>query len=226
MPQEARAELLKRALIFSSLSDDELEKVARPASERSYGTGEYIFWEGDSADYFYFIMEGRIKVLKHSSTGKEVIIAFFTPGEMFGEVAVFQGKPYPASAQAAIDTRVLAIRKDDFLKLLSSHPEVALAIINVLGGRLREAQGRLKDMAAERVQQRLARTLLILSAKLGDTLPFTRQEIADMAGTTTETVIRLMSRLKDSKIIRSNRGRVIILDETKLRLLSEGPPLV
>jgi len=101
-----------------------------------------------------------------------------------------------------------------------------MRIISVLGGRLRDAQGRLRDLAGERVEQRLARTLLMLSVKLGSTLPFTRQEIADMAGTTTETAIRLMSNLKDRGIIRSTRGKVVILDETKLKLLSEGPPQV
>jgi CRP-like cAMP-binding protein len=95
-----------------------------------------------------------------------------------------------------------------------------------LGGRLRDAQGRLKDLAGERVEQRLSSVLLMLSAKLGLTLPFTRQEIADMVGTTTETAIRVMSHLKDRGIIRSVRGKVIILDEEKLRLLSEGPPQV
>ncbi|MFC2003888.1 Crp/Fnr family transcriptional regulator, partial [Chloroflexota bacterium] len=88
------------------------------------------------------------------------------------------------------------------------------------------AQSRLKDLAGERVEQRLAQTLLMLSSRLGLTLPFTRQEIADMAGTTTETAIRILSRLKERKIIRSVRGKIIILDEAKLKLLSEGPPQV
>jgi CRP/FNR family transcriptional regulator len=103
---------------------------------------------------------------------------------------------------------------------------VALRIINVLGGRLRDAQSRLRDLAAERVEQRLASVLLMLSLKLGKTLPFTRQEIADMAGTTTETAIRFMSRLREGKIVRSDRGKITILDEAKLRLLSEGPPRI
>ena len=226
MSQDDKAEALKQALIFSSLSESDLAELSRLASERRFKAGEYVFWEGDAPGYFYILVEGRIKVLKHSSSGKEVIIAFFGPGEMFGEVAVFEDKPYPASAQAATDTRVLAIRKGDFLKLLSSHPQVALVIINILGGRLRESQGRLRDLAAERAQQRLARTLLALSAKLGSTLPFTRQEIADMAGTTTETAIRLMSRLREGQIISSTRGEITILDEAKLRLLSQGPPQV
>ncbi|GAI49267.1 unnamed protein product, partial [marine sediment metagenome] len=129
-------------------------------------------------------------------------------------------------SQAVADTRVLVIKKDDFLSFLATRPQVALEIINVLGGRLRDAQSRLKDLAGERVEQRIAMTLLMLSAKLGHTLPFTRQEIANMAGTTTETAIRVTSQLKERGIIRSVRGKIIILDETKLRLLSEGPPLV
>jgi len=145
---------------------------------------------------------------------------------MFGEVATFENKPYPASAQAVVETKVVGIKRGDFLSFLTSRPQVALRIINVLGGRLRDAQSRLRDLAGERVEQRLASVLLMLSAKLGLTLPFTRQEIADMTGTTIETAIRVMSHLKDRGIIRSVRGKVIILDKEKLKLLSEGPPQV
>ena len=158
--------------------------------------------------------------------GKEFIVAFFGTSEMFGEVAVFEGKPYPASAQAVAGTEVLEIKREDFITFLSCHPQVAMEIIGVLGGRLRDAQSRLKDLAGERVEQRLAMILLMLSAKLGPNLPFTRQEIADMTETITETAIRVTSRLKDEGIIRSVRGKVIVLDEQKLRLLSEGPPQV
>ena len=221
-----KAKVLRQSLIFSSLNADELADLASLAIERGFMPGEFVFWDGDAPDWFYMVAEGRIKVLKHSSTGKEFIIAFFGPGEMFGEVAVFENKPYPASAQAVAETKVLGIKREAFLSFLAHRPEVSLRIINVLGGRLRDAQSRLRDIAGERVEQRLASTLLMLSSKLGPTLPFTRQEIADMAGTTTETAIRVMSRLKDGGIIRSVRGKTIIVDETKLRLLSEGPPQV
>jgi len=221
-----KVQVLKQSLIFSSLNEEEAAELARLAIERSFTPGDFIFWDGDAPDWFYMVAEGKVKVLKHSSLGKEFIIAFLSPGEMFGEVAVFENKPYPASAQAVVETKVLGIRRQDFLSFLVHQPEVALRIISVLGGRLRDAQGRLRDLARERVEQRLARTLLMLSSKLGSTLPFTREEIADMAGTTTETVIRLMSRLKDGGIIRSRRSKTIILNETKLRLLSEGPPQV
>jgi len=221
-----KAQILRQSSIFSTLNDDELAELSKLTIERSFTPDEFIFWDGDTPDWFYIIAEGKVKVLKYSSLGKEFIIAFFGPGEMFGEVAVFENKPYPASAQAIAETKVLGIKRDDFLSFLVNRPQVALKIITVLSGRLRDAQGRLRDLAGERVEQRLARTLLMLSSKLGPTLPFTRQEIADMAGTTTETAIRIISQLKDRGIIRSVRGRIIVLDETKLRLLSEGPPQI
>ena len=223
---ESKVRVLGRSPVFSGLSDDELNALAGFAVERSFKEGEFIFWDGDAPEWFYIVTEGNVKVVKHSSQGKEFIIAFFGPGEMFGEVAVFENRPYPASAQAITDTKVLGIKGADLLTFLAARPKVALRIINVLGGRLRDAQARLRDLAGERVEQRLASVLVMLSAKLGPTLPFTRQEIADMVGTTTETAIRIMSQFRSRGIIRSVRGRVTILDEQKLRLLSEGHPRV
>ncbi len=226
MPFSDKIEILRNSSIFSSLNEDELAELAGFAIERSLMPGEFVFWDGDDPEWFYMIIEGKVKVLKHSSLGREFTIAFFGPGEMFGEVAVFENKPYPASAEAVTETRVVGIRRKDFLSFLTHRSEVALRIISVLGGRLRDAQSRLRDLAGERVEQRLTSVLLMLSAKLGLTLPFTRQEIADMVGTTTETAIRVMSHLKDRGIIRTARGKVFILDEDKLKLLSEGPPRV
>jgi CRP-like cAMP-binding protein len=221
---EDKSPVLRRSPIFSGLNKGELAQLAGLAAEHRFEPGEFIFWEGDQPRWFYLVAEGRVKILKHSSLGKEFVIAYFGPGEMFGEVAVFERKSYPGSAQAVAQTRVLEIRGDDFRSFLASRPELSLRIIHILAGRLRDAQGRLRDLAGERVEQRLARTLLMLHSKLGPTLPFTRQEIADMAGTTTETAIRFMSRLRHAGIVRSARGKTIIVDESKLRLLGEGPP--
>ncbi|MFC1953082.1 Crp/Fnr family transcriptional regulator [Chloroflexota bacterium] len=226
MQLKSKARILESSPIFSGLREEELAKLADLSIERNFMSNEFIFWEGDSPEWFYIVAEGKVKALKHSSSGKEFIIAFFDPGEIFGEVAVFEGKPYPASAQAATETRVLAIQKEGFLDFFSQRPHVALRIINMLGGRLRDAQNRLRDFAGGRVEQRIASVLLMLSLKMGASLPFTRQEIADMAGTTTETTIRIMSHLKDREIIRSTRGNIMIINEEKLKLLSDGPPNV
>jgi len=219
-------QVFKNSLIFSGLGEEELGELAALAARRRLAPEEFVFWEGDAPDFFYLVLRGRVKVVKQSPTGKEFIVSFFGPGEMFGEVAVFENKPYPASSVAAEETVVASIRRTAFLAFLAAHPEIALKIISVLGGRLREAQARLGDLAASRVQQRIARVLLMLAARMGKDLPFTRREIADMTGTTIETAIRVLSRLGQGKIIRSARGHIIITDEQKLRLLAEGPPRV
>jgi len=221
-----KSEILRKSPIFSSLNDDELTELAGLAIERSFMPNEFIFWDGDAPEWFYMVAEGKVKVLKHSSLGKEFTIAFFGPGEMFGEVAVFENKPYPASAQTVTETSVVGVKRNDLLSFLANRPQVALKIIDVLGGRLRDAQGRLRDLAGERVEQRLAGTLVMLCSKLGPDLPFTQQEIANMTGTTNETTSRVLSQLKDRGIIHSGRSRIVILDELKLRLLSEGPPQI
>ncbi|MFH1169617.1 MAG: Crp/Fnr family transcriptional regulator [Chloroflexota bacterium] len=226
MTEAGKVEVLKQSLIFSALDGDEMYALAGLAVERHLAAGDFVLWEGDPPEWFYLVARGQVKVVKHSSQGKELIIAFFGPGEMFGEVAVFEDKPYPASAQAVTDSELLGIKRQDLLAFLAGRPQVALRIINVLGGRLRSAHRRLKDLAGERVEQRIAGTLLMLTSKLGPELPFTRQEIADMSGTTIETAIRVMSRLKAGGIIRSARGKTVIINEERLRLLSEGPPMV
>jgi len=221
-----KANILKRSPIFPGLNDEELAELSRLAVERRFGANEFIFWDGDAPDWFYIIAEGKVKILKHASSGKDFVIAFFESGEMLGEVAVFEDRPYPASAQSITDTRVVGIKKESFLSFLVSRPQVSLSVIKILAERLRTAQSRLRDFAGERVEQRLASILLMLSSKLGANLNFTRQELADMAGITIETTIRVMSQWRDRGIIRSTRGKITILDPEKLKILGEGPPLV
>jgi len=219
-----RAEALKGAFIFSALNEAEINELAGISHVRRFASEEFIFLEGDPPDYFYVLAVGKVRVVKHSASGKDFVVAFFEAGEIFGEVAVFENKPYPASAQAAGETTVIAVPKKEFLAFLSQRPQVALRLISILGGRLREAQSRLKDLAIERVEQRLANALLMLSTRLGSILPFTRQDIADMTGTTTETAIRTMVHLKERGIISTSRGKITIVNSEKLRLLAEGRP--
>ncbi len=228
MQDAEKIKIIKQSPIFTSLNDAELAALTKITVEQHYAPGEIIFFEGDAPEWFYIVAQGRVKAFKQSSSGKEFTIAFFGPGEIFGEVAVFENKPYPASAsaQSVGDTVVLGIKREELLQFLAKHPQVALRIIGVLGERLRNAQSRLGDMAGAKVVSRLAGILLMLSSKMGNELPFTRQEIADMTGTTTETTIRILSRLKSGGIIHSMRGKVIIADEAKLKALSAGPPEV
>lgn len=219
------AETLKQTTLFAALDEDELLRLTELVTVRHLSADETIIWEGDKPDWFYVVAEGKVKVAKYASSGKELIVAIFTPGNTFGEVAVFDGIPYPASATSVGKATVLGIKRESLLSFLSENPNVALKIINLLGGRLRDAHNRLRDMAGERVEQRIANTLLMLSAKLGTQIPFTRQEIASIAGITTETAIRLTTRLKDAGLISTDRGQITILNEDQLRAVSEGAAL-
>ena len=215
---------MRRCVLFSSTPPNDLTELLNTAEEQRFSAGEYIFWEAGKPNLFFLLLSGRVKVVKHGSQGRETVVGFFNSGDIFGEVAVIEDKPYPASAIAAEDVSTLAINRQAFRDFIGHHPAVALAMVGILSARLREAQSRLHDLAGERVEQRLARTLERLSSKLGRELPFTRQDLADMSGTTLETTVRFLSRLKDEAVISSKRGLVVIEDADKLRLLAEGPP--
>lgn len=226
MNDAEKVKIIRRSSIFAGLAEAELLALAKISTERHFNPGEIIFFEGDSPEWFYVIARGRVKAFKQSSSGKEFTIAFFGAGEIFGEVAVFENKPYPASAsaQSPDEIVVLGIKRQDLPAFIAKHPDVSLRIIGVLGERLRNAQARLGDMAGEKAVARLSRILLMLTSRMGGELPFTRQEIADMTGMTIETAIRILSRLKTGGIIRSTRGKIIIVDEVKLKALSASPP--
>lgn len=216
--------VLRQSPILSDLNDSEVAELADIAIDHGFTQGEFIFQEGDTADRFYIIAEGKVKIFKHSSLGSEFIIAFFGSGDMFGAVAAFTDEPYPSSARAVVETRAMEIKKEEFLPFIIKHPQVALRIIRIFGERLIDSQDRLRDLAGERVEQRLLKTLLRLFSSYGYDLPFTRQEIAEMTGTTTETVIRILSHLKEESVIQSARGKIIIIDDKKLRMLCQESP--
>ena len=214
--------LLSKTFLFSSLDENELGAVASFARARNVVAGETIFWEGDAPEWLYIVAEGKIKVAKYASSGKELIVAIFTQGNIFGELAVFDGKSYPASAVAQVTSRIIGIRRTDLLEFLSTNPSVTLKMINLLGTRLRDAHDRLRDMAGEKVDHRIASVLLMIADKIGPVIPFTRQEIADLSGITIETVIRVTTRLKEHSIISTTRGEITIIDKEKLKLFGDG----
>ncbi len=225
-PRRTKGDLLRQLLGFSQIDEHELAVLCRLTAEVSFKRGDFVFREGDVTDYFQFITSGRIKITKHSPSGKEFILAFLGPGKISGDSANFAGAPQPCSAEAVIDTRVLRIRKEDFFAFLSAHPQLGIQVLrkvfNIIGSRVLVSFSRLANLAYEGADRRLARELHELYQEFGPTLPFTREEIGQMAGTTPETAIRFAGRLKRQKIIRSSRGEIIVIDNVRLKLLSEG----
>ena len=215
--------------VLSSLSQLDWEKVKDLFIEKHFGKDEYIFFEGDPSSWLGVVLEGRVKMIKHSEAGKDVVLDVIAPGEMLGEVAAFNGKPCPATAQAMEPTVVASIHRDDFLRLLKQYPALALRVIEELGRRLREAQEMIKSMAVDRVERRIARILLKLAATTGSSneegiaieMPLTRQDIAEMAGTTVETAIRTVSKFRKKGLVQTKQGRVVILDPHQLVRIAE-----
>jgi CRP-like cAMP-binding protein len=221
-----KANLLEESAIFKPLSADEIAELFALSVYYSLAAGEFVYQEGDSADRLYIIARGRIKLMKYSSEGNEFIIGFMEPGEMFGIAAALADKIYSCSTIAVEESDVLEIRKEDFLHLIESHPKIGLDVIKILGGRIIKAQERLRELAGEKVEQRLLKTLLRLFLAHGAELHFTRHELADMTGTTTETIIRICGQLREKGIIESARGKIIIADPVQLRQLGEKLPKI
>ena len=211
-------ETLKKSDIFSKLKEEEFEAISSLFDLKQYKNNETIFLEGDSPDNFYLVAAGSVKVLKHTVMGKDIILEMMSPGDVFGGVAVLDKKPYPASAEAMEAASVIKISRLDLLKIMEEYPVLKLEIVKYFSDKLRDAHEMLKNIATERVERRIASLLLKLSEKVGVAdgefiridFPLTRQEIAEMVGTTVETCIRTMSKFQKDGLVKSSNHRTMI----------------
>lgn len=225
-----RREILGALPVFAGLSDRDWDKVLDLFSERQYQKDDYIFLEGEAPEALYVVKAGKVKVLRHSTDGKDVVLRVVSVGQLLGSVGVFDGGGYPGTAQAIEDCTLLVIARNDCLTLVSRYPVFALTVINDMGNRLRSSAEQIRSLAVERVEQRIARTLLKLGQTAGaDTpdgrvieMPLTRQDVADMTGTTVETAIRVMSKFRREELIRTRRGKVVLVDIGLLQEIAES----
>jgi CRP-like cAMP-binding protein len=223
----SRAEILARVPLFRPLSPAELEAVAARFREDRFEHDALIFHEGDPSARFWVVSAGQVKIVKYGEGGKEIVVEVISPGEVFGGATMLIPRQ-PATAVALSDTAALSLPLDDYKRLLHDHPGVAVQVIETLGERM---QGfiRMRAIAGERVERRVAHILLKLANKFGEKTEagwliqagLTRQDIAELAGTTIETAIRVMSRLSKEGIVKTLRGGyVVILDRRALQDLA------
>ncbi len=223
-----RRDIIHALPVFAGLSERDWEKVIDLFSERQYKKDDYLFLEGEAPEALYVIRSGKVKVLRHSTDGKDVVLRVCGTGGMLGTVGIFDGAGYPGTAQAIEECWVLVIARNDCLTLVNRYPVFALAVINDLGNRLRSSAEQIRSLAVERVEQRIARTLLKLADTAGTDvpegriieMPLTRQDVADMTGTTVETAIRVMSKFRQANLIRTRRGKVLVLDRPALQAIA------
>ncbi|MBF0553171.1 MAG: Crp/Fnr family transcriptional regulator [Nitrospirae bacterium] len=214
---------LKDVSFFSVLSDEDIGEIKPFFQSATHRKKEMIFSEGDRSDWLYIVSKGKVKITRQSLDGKELILELIQPNELFGAVAAFKGFPYPANAVAMEPSTVLKISRKDLFKIIDRFPSVMFSIASVLGDRMKNAHDTLKNIALERVESRIASLLLKLAMKsapdaLRIDLNLTKQDIADMAGTTVETSIRTISKFKKLGLISEKKGLFIIKDPDGLGL--------
>lgn len=229
MPDELAA-FLSASPVFAAVPRREIQALVAVAREQRYAAREYVFEEGDAAAWFCVVRTGRVRIFRHSRSGKDVVLELLGPGEPFGGVAVIERRPYPASAQATEPSVVVRIPQEPIVALSERHPSVVREMALMIGRRLRSAHDSVESLASDPVEARLAATLLRLAeregppVRHGTTLSFhlTRQALADMAGTTVETTIRVVSRWLRDGLVREQGGRLVIPSVAALREIAEG----
>lgn len=227
---DLRLEILGQLPFLATLSQTELEEVNEHFRERGYDEGEPIYFSGDLASHLYVVASGQVRLMQHSRAGKDVLLDLLTPGEFFGTLTPGPEEVYGETAQAQVATCVLTISADDFRELMTIYPQITLAVLDMTADRLHSAREMVRQLSAHPVDQRIATVLLNLVEKLGEphaegTLiqtPLSREDLAQMTGTTPETASRVMSQLQKEGIINSGRQWVAITDLEQLTTIAAG----
>jgi len=228
-PDLSTDSLLDRVPLLKILSLQDRQRVLREISETRYTKDDFIFREGDPTEFFHIVKEGTVKCVKSTREGKECTIKMLMPGDLFCcDAVAFDGACHPGSAQPMGNVSIIRIHKKAYLDMLRRSPDAAIEVIKYLGNRLHEAQERNKILALDRSDQRLAALLADLAVRNGVReqhgikipMRLTRQDMADMIGATTETVIRIMSRFKRDHLVSGTANRLTILNLERLKTLA------
>lgn len=204
---------------FKRLTPAQQQKLSGVSRQRRYAKGETIFREGDPADAVCIVKEGRVHLMKFLQSGQASTTCVMTSGDTFCCLPALDRKPYPVDAVAAVDSTVIRIPINTFHELMQQNPSFLQDSLCHFCDRLRQVEHK-SCALQDSVEQRLAQTLLDLSKKFGKTVPLTKHELAEMAGTTVETTIRILSELKKQGVLTSSRGSTTIAKPAKLSQLA------
>ncbi len=219
-------EIVSRSILFKDLPGHHLEAVLAIAVEKPVEKNELLFSEGDTGSGFYIVTEGQVKIYKLSLEGKEQILHIFGPGEPFGEVPVFSGDVFPASAEAVKPGRVLFFPRNRFIDLITNDPTLALNMLAVLSRRLRQFTVQIENLSLKEVPGRLAGYLLLLAEEQQSRselhLHISKGHLASFLGTIPETLSRILKKMSEQQLIRVNGRNIQITDYAGLELLAES----
>jgi len=217
-------ELLGGVPVFSTLERDDLERIAQLAVPRDFEPGEVVFREGDSSDTCYVVSGGRARAIRSHRDGRAITLATFGPGDIFGELALFEDERRSATVEAIERTSVLGVLGPDMRRLMNEHAEISARLVIALGRRLRETNERLSRQSFQTVQSRVAVVLSQLveqelaDGQQGDVLvTATQADLAQLAGSSRESASRFLAVLERAGVISQGRGRLVVHDQEALK---------
>ncbi len=222
-----RLKIIGRLSFFKHLPPEAIKDINRRFHDRSYAAGQAVYFEGDAAEHLHLVAMGRVKLIRDAGSGHEVLLDILHGGEYFGNLQVFGTPVHNETAIAYADCCILNISSEDFEAILRRYPDVTLKLLSAVGKRLEDSREQRAQLSTYTVEQRIAAALLRLAGKAGEArgqsvliqLPLSRQDLAAMTGTTTETVSRVMSRFAKQGLVRSGRKWVAVADEQGLEEL-------
>ncbi|MEJ2222927.1 MAG: Crp/Fnr family transcriptional regulator [Desulfobacterales bacterium] len=211
--------------LFNGLPDDQLSAIRQIAVEKQYTKGQTLFSEGDETRGLFVVIEGRIKIYKVSSEGKEQILHIIEAGQSFGEVTVFTGQQLPANAQALVKSRLLLFPRSAFVGLVTANPSLALNLLAIMSKKLRQFAAQIENLSLKEIPARLASYLVYLAEEQGSedavTLNVSKGQLASLLGTIPETLSRIFAKLSGQDLIRVEGPKIILLDLQGIEDLAE-----
>ncbi|MBN8654439.1 MAG: Crp/Fnr family transcriptional regulator [Anaerolineae bacterium] len=225
---------LRQVVVFQHATDDDLNLLLKNSITRSIEEGSFFFMQGDEANYLYILINGQVKLMQSNPNGQQVNMRMIYPWQMFGALGAFRadGAAYPVSAQTLEDSTALATPSLFLRSMLETRPYLSFDLMNLMTSYIQEMQARYRELATERVEQRVANALIRLAGQsgirseneAGIELSLSRQDVAEMTGTTLYTVSRLLSDWERKGFIKTGREKIIILKPHDLMRISEGLP--
>ncbi|MBN1571176.1 MAG: Crp/Fnr family transcriptional regulator [Acidobacteria bacterium] len=218
-----KVDLIRKVPLFSTLTDEEFSQLAHIFVARAYRKGQIIFLEEETGNYMYLVLSGKVKVSKSGAGGKETILAIHRAGDFFGEMSLLDGKTAPATVSAMEDSKIISLSGADFHKYLLHNEKVMLQIIHVLCARLRQVW-QTQSLSSSTADARIRMGIYQLAKRHGIRdahgtiidLKITHQELAEMVGTSRETVTRVLAHLREQGIIEINQRRMTLIDSEAL----------
>ncbi len=222
---------LKQVVVFQNATDSELQLILKNSIIRSIEENEFFFFQGDNAEYLYILITGQAKLMQSNPSGQQVNLRTLHPWQMFGALGAVRAEAiYPATAQALEDSSALAIESGFLHKLLETSPKISFDLMTLMTSYIQEMQARFRELATEKVEQRVANALIRLAGQsgvksnkeAGIELSFSRQDVAEMTGTTLYTISRLLSEWERQGLIKTGREKIQIINPHDLVRIAEG----